>query len=119
MHINNIHEQKPFITADGSAIRSILDSSNAPVTKQSLAEARLPADSATERHFHKISEEFYYMVEGQATMEIDGHSEKISAGDATLIPTGSWHQITASEGQDICFLCCCSPPYSHEDTYFK
>jgi mannose-6-phosphate isomerase-like protein (cupin superfamily) len=33
-----------------------------------------------------------------------------------LIPAGAWHQIRAIE--PLGFLCCCSPPYAHDDTYF-
>ncbi|HIG82943.1 MAG TPA: cupin domain-containing protein [Verrucomicrobia bacterium] len=119
MHINSIHQQIPFTTKDGSTILSILDQSNAPVRNQSLAEARLPAKKSTQRHYHKASEEFYFLLEGQAEMEIDGITKEISSGDAVLIPAGSWHQITASGDGPIRLLCCCSPPYSHEDTYFE
>jgi mannose-6-phosphate isomerase-like protein (cupin superfamily) len=49
-------------------------------------------------------------------MEIDGEKNWIAPGDAILIPTGAWHQITASTA--LRFLCCCAPPYSHDDTYF-
>ena len=84
---------------------------------QNLAEARLPAGRSTDRHHHKISEEFYFMLEGHARMELDGATREISAGDAVLIPAGAWHQITALD--DIRFLCCCAPPYDHADTYFE
>src|SRR6188768_3793630 len=40
MTVLNLEDQQPFTTADGSTIRSILDRTNAPVEKQSLAEAR-------------------------------------------------------------------------------
>lgn len=49
-------------------------------------------------------------------MEINGETRSITPGDAILIPPGAWHQITAT--QPLRFLCCCAPPYSHEDTYF-
>ena len=117
MVVNQLSSQSPFTTADGSTIRSILDRTNAPVANQSLAEASLPTGNATDRHYHKISEEFYFVLEGIGTMEIDGESQKISPGDAVLIPAGTWHQITAST--QLRFLCCCSPPYSHDDTYFS
>lgn len=117
MVVNQLSSQSPFTTADGSTIRSILDRTNAPVANQSLAEASLPTGNATDRHYHKISEEFYFVLEGTGTMEIDGESQKISPGDAVLIPAGTWHQITAST--QLRFLCCCSPPYSHDDTYFS
>ena len=117
MTINNLDEQKPFTTADGSTIRSILDRTNAPVVEQSLAEATLEAGGATERHYHKISEEFYFVLEGEATMEIDGEKREVRGGAGILIPAGAWHQISAKTGLRI--LCCWAPPYSHEDTYFE
>ena len=116
MTINALAAQVPFTTKDGSTIRSILDRTNAPVENQSLAEASVPVGSPTARHYHRLSEEFYFILEGAGIMEIDGETRHIRTGDAILIPPGSWHQITAT--QPLRFLCCCAPPYSHEDTYF-
>lgn len=116
MTINQLSEQAPFTTKDGSTIRSILDRTNAPVQNQSLAEACVPVGQPTERHYHKLSEEFYFILEGQGTMEIDGVARAVGPGDAILIPPGAWHQISAA--QTLRFLCCCAPPYAHEDTYF-
>lgn len=117
MIVQNLASQKPFTTKDGSTIRSILDLTNAPVKNQSLAEARVPAGGATERHYHKLSEEFYFILEGDGTMEIGGETRAVRVGDAVIIPPGAWHQITA--GSELVFLCCCAPPYAHEDTYFS
>ena len=49
-------------------------------------------------------------------MEIGGETREVKSGDAILIPAGAWHTITAHE--TLRFLCCCAPPYAHEDTYF-
>jgi len=117
MIVQNLSSQKPFTTKDGSTIRSILDRTNAPVENQSLAEATLPVGAATDRHYHKLSEEFYFLLEGTGTMEIDGATREVAPGDAILIPRGAWHQITALT--PLRFLCCCAPPYAHEDTYFQ
>lgn len=116
MEIRKHAEQVPFTTKDGSTIRSLLDLSNAPVHNQSLAEASLPAGVETERHYHRLSEEFYYLLEGRGMMEIDGIEKETGPGDAILIPAGAWHQIRAIE--PMRFLCCCAPPYAHDDTYF-
>src|SRR2546423_12555483 len=116
MVIQNLAAQIPFITKDGSIIRSILDTTNAPVQNQSLAEARVPAGGATQRHYHKKSEEFYFILEGAGVMEINGESCEVKVGDAILIPPGAWHTIRAIHSS-LRFLCCCAPPYSHEDTY--
>jgi mannose-6-phosphate isomerase-like protein (cupin superfamily) len=108
---------EPFTTADGSTIRSLLDRSNAPVAHQSLAEATLAPGQATTRHYHRASEEIYYLVEGSGEMELDGDRRSVAPGDAILIPPGAWHQITAGE-EGLRFLCCCAPAYRHEDTFF-
>lgn len=119
MTIKQIAEQVPFTTADGSTIRSILDRTNAPVERQSLAEASLPPGGVTQRHYHRASEEFYFILTGTARMELDGQFQDVGPGDAILIPPGAWHQITATGEEDLRLLCCCAPPYSHEDTFFE
>lgn len=117
MEIRNKAGQVSFTTKDGSTIRSLLDLANAPVRRQSLAEASITSGGSTERHFHKESEEFYYITEGTGVMEINGESREVGVGDAILIPAGDWHSIKATT--DLVFLCCCAPPYRHEDTYFE
>lgn len=116
MHLLNLATQQPFTTKDGSTIRSILDRTTAPVANQSLAEACVAAGGATQRHYHKLSEEFYFILEGSGEMELDGERRLVGPGDAILIPPGAWHTIAATER--LRFLCCCAPPYDHSDTYF-
>lgn len=118
MTITRLADQVPFTTKDGSTIRSILDRTNAPVAHQSLAEATLTPGSSTDRHHHRLAEEFYFILDGCGTMEIDGESAAIGPGDAVLIPPGARHQITAAPDAALRFLCCCAPPYDHADTYF-
>ena len=117
LEIRNHEDQEPFTTKDGSTIRSLLDLSNAPVKQQSLAEATLPKDGSTERHYHRVSEELYYILEGTGVMEVNGEERAVGPGDAILIPAGAWHEIRAAEA--LRFLCCCAPPYEHEDTHFE
>jgi mannose-6-phosphate isomerase-like protein (cupin superfamily) len=119
MEIRSRDAAEPFVTADGSTIRSLLDRSVAPVANHSLAEATLEAGGATVRHHHRVSEEFYYLVEGSGVMEVDGARREVAAGDAILIPPGAWHEIRADAGRELRFLCCCAPPYSDGDTFFE
>ncbi len=116
MIVQQLENQSPFTTKDGSTIRSILDRTNAPVEKQSLAEASMTPGQSTDRHYHKLCEEFYFLLEGAAQMEIDGETCVVGPGDAILIPVGARHQITAQT--KLRFLCCCAPPYDHADVYF-
>ena len=77
----------------------------------------LEAGQATQRHYHARSEEIYLIVEGRAEMELDGERRPVGPGDAILIPPGAWHELRAGDAR-VRLLCCCAPPYSHEDTYF-
>jgi quercetin dioxygenase-like cupin family protein len=102
----------PFTTKDGSTIREYFHTS-----AQSLAEASLSPGHATQRHYHARSEEIYLIVDGGGELELDGEVRLVAAGDAVLIPPGSWHRLTAA-ADGVRLLCCCVPPYSDEDTYF-
>jgi quercetin dioxygenase-like cupin family protein len=112
MEVRARDELRPFTTKDGSTIREYLHT-----PAQSLAEAELGQGQATQRHYHARSEEIYLLLDGAGRMEVDGQMRNVVAGDAILIPPGAWHQLTAgADGARV--LCCCAPPYSHEDTFF-
>jgi mannose-6-phosphate isomerase-like protein (cupin superfamily) len=111
MEVRSRADAEPFTTKDGSTIRELHRTA-----AQSLAEASLAPGRATERHHHRASEEIYVVLEGRAELEVDGERREVGPGDAALIPPGAWHTIAARE--PLRFLCCCSPPYAHEDTYF-
>jgi mannose-6-phosphate isomerase-like protein (cupin superfamily) len=116
--VRALDEAVPFTTADGSTIRELLGLPTAPIRNQSLAEATLAPGQATQRHYHAQTEEIYYLVEGDAEIDLDGEQRTVGIGDAVLIPPGVWHQIRA--GASGCrFLCCCAPAYRHEDTFFS
>lgn len=118
MQIRALDAAEPFVTRDGSVIRELLGPATIPAQHQSLAEATLPAGQATERHYHAVAEEIYFITAGEGRMELDGDVATVRPGDAILIPPGAWHQITAAGDDDLRLLCCCAPPYSHDDTYF-
>jgi len=119
MEIRARDDATPFVTTDGSTIRSLLDRSNAPVANQSLAEATVDAGGSTTRHRHRVSEEIYYLIEGTAEMELDGEVRTVGPGDAILIPPGAWHTIRATGDGAVRLLCGCAPPWSADDTYFE
>jgi len=113
MEISRYSSLEAFTTKDGSRIREYLHTPS-----QSLAEASLEPGQATERHYHRLSEEIYLIVEGGGLMEVDGDKREVTAGDAILIPPGAWHALVA-RAHGARLLCCCAPPYSHDDTYFS
>ena len=112
MHVNSLATASPFTTKDGSTIRELHHTQ-----VQSLAEATLERGQTTQRHYHRASEEIYFVVAGEGELEIDGERRRIRPGDAALIPPGAWHECVAVS--QLRFLCCCAPPYSDVDTFFE
>jgi mannose-6-phosphate isomerase-like protein (cupin superfamily) len=102
-----------FTTKDGSTIRELHHTE-----LQSLAEATLAPGQQTERHYHRVSEEIYVLLDGSGLMEIDGDERRLVPEEAVLIPAGAWHTIRNDGEGELRFLCCCAPAYSHDDTYF-
>jgi mannose-6-phosphate isomerase-like protein (cupin superfamily) len=103
-----------FVTKDGSTIRELHRTG-----VQSLAEATLEPDEATQRHYHRVAEEIYFVLKGSGRLEVDGESRMIRPGDAILIPAGSWHTLENNGTSELRILCACAPPYAHEDTFFE
>jgi mannose-6-phosphate isomerase-like protein (cupin superfamily) len=115
VEIRTLATAPTYTTKDGSSVRSLFEFGEV-ARNQSLVEASLPAGGSTERHLHATSEELYVILDGAGEMEIEGDRAPVAAGAVVLIPPGSRHQITATAGGPLRFLCCCSPPYRHEDT---
>ena len=116
MHIHNIAAVPAFTTKDGSEIRELLAHRNSCIAKQSLAEARVPVGASTTPHYHPLTEEIYYLLEGTGEMRIGDERREVGPGDAIAIPPGAIHQITNTGQQTLKFLCCCAPAYEHTDT---
>lgn len=114
MKIASLGRVEAFRTKDGSTIRELHHTA-----VQSLAEATLEPDEATERHYHRRSEEVYFVVKGSGELEVDGETRTVRPGDAVLIPPGAWHTLVNTGSSELRILCCCAPPYAHEDTYFS
>jgi mannose-6-phosphate isomerase-like protein (cupin superfamily) len=116
MDVRNIDQVAAFTTKDGSEIRELLAYRNSCIRGQSLAEARLPPGAATTPHHHMKTEEIYYVLQGRGRMRLGQESRPVGPGDAIAIPSGTVHQITNTGDTVLTFLCCCVPPYEHDDT---
>ena len=113
MKMKVIHRKdtNPFITKDGSEIRELYHSKN-----MSLAEATVKVGQITEHHYHKTSEEIYYILNGKGLMEIETEKREVSKDQVIIIPPKCKHRIKNIGGKPLRFLCHCSPSYSDEDT---
>jgi mannose-6-phosphate isomerase-like protein (cupin superfamily) len=117
--VRSLETAESFVTADGSLIRELCGLPTGGTFNQSLAEATLRPGQATERHYHAETEEIYFVLEGEGEMELDGERARVAPGDTIPIGPGAWHQLVNVGAGDLRILCCCAPPYRHEDTFFE
>jgi mannose-6-phosphate isomerase-like protein (cupin superfamily) len=76
----------------------------------------VPPGGETIAHHHVRSEEIYHFVAGAGRMRLGGVEADVRAGDTVVIPPGTPHKLLNPAGEPLVLLCCCAPPYSHEDT---
>jgi mannose-6-phosphate isomerase-like protein (cupin superfamily) len=117
MEIKNLNEVPAFLTKDGSEIRELLAWRNSRIRNQSLAEACLASGGATQEHFHKQTEEIYFITHGTGKIRIEGEVREVKPGDAIAIPPGQKHKLWNTGSEPLRLLCCCAPAYEHADTF--
>jgi mannose-6-phosphate isomerase-like protein (cupin superfamily) len=116
MDVGNLDEREPFTTLDGSTIREIAGRVTLPSQHQSLAEATVPVGGATAAHYHPRAEELYFFTGGRGRLRIGDEERDVRVGDCAVIPPGAEHKLVNTGDEPLVLLCCCSPPYAHEDT---
>jgi mannose-6-phosphate isomerase-like protein (cupin superfamily) len=105
-----------YITKDGSQIRELMHPDVHSNAQQSLAEARVPPGHRTVLHRHGRTEELYHITAGRGVMTLGEQTFPVQVGDTVCIPPGTPHCIENDGAQPLVILCCCAPPYSHDDT---
>lgn len=86
------------------------------VRSEALAviEERMPPGGSERRHFHRHAEQFFYVLAGELTLELDGVEAVLGPGSGLRVLPGRAHQAFNRGGQDARFLVVSQPP-SHGD----
>jgi mannose-6-phosphate isomerase-like protein (cupin superfamily) len=80
----------------------------------SVIEERMPPNTAEVRHYHTSAQQFFYILAGEAVMEVNGDTVTMARGDGLHMPAGTPHRIRNVSGTDVEFLVISQPP-SHGD----
>jgi mannose-6-phosphate isomerase-like protein (cupin superfamily) len=108
---------KKISSTGGETIQEVLGLVAQDVTSHSQAEITIPPGNASSKHFHKLSEESYLILSGEASLEIDDHSFTLSPGEAVLIEPGEIHQISNHTSEELVFIAVCVPAWSPADSF--
>jgi quercetin dioxygenase-like cupin family protein len=80
----------------------------------SIIEERMPAGTAEQRHRHVHARQFFYVLEGEAVLELEGTPHLLRRGEGLHVPPGAAHQMRNDSGAATRFLVV-SAPRSHGD----
>ena len=80
----------------------------------SVIEERVPPGASESRHRHVHARQFFYVLSGEATFEMQGAVPRLRAGEGVHVPPGAAHQLRNDSALDIRFLVV-SAPRSHGD----
>lgn len=80
----------------------------------SVIEERMPPGAAEQRHRHARARQFFYLLEGTATLELDGVTHRLQRGEGLHVPPGAAHQMRNDSAAGVRFLVV-SAPKSHGD----
>ncbi len=91
--------------------------SQRPITSRESNVANIHVTHITQakKHYHKECTEFYYILEGTGTMELNDDTIDLEPGTVIMINTNTWH---ASKG-NFKTLIVGVPPLKKEDEFFS
>jgi mannose-6-phosphate isomerase-like protein (cupin superfamily) len=79
-----------------------------------VIEEFMPPGAAEIRHHHGHAQQFFYVLDGEILMEVDGEKTLVPAGSGIRILPGMRHQVRNPTSSAVRFLVISQPP-SHGD----
>lgn len=70
----------------------------------SIIQERVPAGEAEVMHYHNVSRQFFYILEGEGTLVFDDREVKLQKGNGLEIAPGVRHQFCNKSQVDVSFL---------------
>ncbi len=80
----------------------------------SVIQERMPPGASEVRHRHLHARQFFYVLAGEAVLEMDGQVHRLKAGEGVHVPPGAAHQVRNESDGEVGFLVV-SSPRSHGD----
>lgn len=80
----------------------------------SVIHERMPPGSQEVRHYHRAARQLFFVLSGQATLEVGGQRERLAAHQALEVAPGVPHQVF-NEGPEVLEILVVSCPPSHGD----
>ncbi len=118
MHIRNAGNVPALESPHGEIVYELAGAAAGGATAHSVAQICLPPGKASRRHYHPVAEESYVILQGVASIEVDGASATLRPGDAVAIPPAAVHQIRNAGEADLLFVAVCAPAWTPDNSVY-
>ncbi|MFM9607287.1 cupin domain-containing protein [Streptomyces niveiscabiei] len=96
----DVHDVTPN-TRRGGALHTLLTPGAVGATSGFTGLAVIPPGDWIAEHYHPYSEEFLYVIQGTAVVELDGAAHPMGPDQALLIPIGVRHRVRNTGDTDV------------------
>lgn len=79
-----------------------------------IIQERMPPGTSESMHVHNRSRQFFYVLRGELTMELESEIVKVRSSESLEIKPGVGHRARNVSNNDAQFIVMSSPP-SHDD----
>jgi quercetin dioxygenase-like cupin family protein len=80
-----------------------------PSPDMMIIQERMPPRTAEKRHFHLTARQFFYVLAGELTMELEGEHHLLPPMTGIEIVPGARHQARNDSDSDVHFIVASSP----------
>ena len=80
----------------------------------SVIQEKVPSGCSEVRHLHNKAEQFFFILSGEALIEVDGEKNILKSNQGIYIPAGRVHKLSNNSNKDLEFIVISTPP-SHGD----
>lgn len=75
----------------------------------SVKQEAMPAGTSETTHYHQTAQQFFYILKGTATFEIENQNINVQAGEGIHINAGETHRILNNSDGVLEFILCSQP----------
>ena len=75
----------------------------------SVKQELMPAGTSEAQHYHQKAQQFFFILKGSATFEIEGTTIKVNEGEGLHIEAGQKHRVLNESDEELEFILSSQP----------
>jgi mannose-6-phosphate isomerase-like protein (cupin superfamily) len=104
-----------FSAKDGAVVYELDSNQERTENGVAFAHGTLSPKRQALKHFHKISDEVYYVISGRGNVSLGNSVYPVSKGSVVFVPSSTVHGLENTDDEDLEVLCLSTPPYQNDD----